>query len=388
MNSTWSFLYSRVVLLVLVTGSFARAQSLSVTGVVREAESVTLNWRGGHGPYLIETSADLVDWSDQGELVTATDLTLLANASAGYYRVRDLGASGELGPSFGLIQTEQGEFGDLLGRHRLKSRWWLDKPQGALAAQPAAFFRRLIVHYQFLEDTRVRTFSGSLEGLGSVATPGNARQMTVTWIRGAGSAERKYILTLDFPYDILTSRATEPKPSDPTYKLRCDYATSQPTLDAFNPTAMGSTLTDSVNLIQLAPPEPFEWLNRKYTVRQAGASVDLAFREGNYLRQGSPLFILKTYVLQEWMAPTRAGGGRLPTFTTDSYFARTLFPFHHNFIETVLIEPGADPALSEVARAALVEANIRYVYTLKDIALGSSPDTIRLIGYDNTIRLP
>jgi hypothetical protein len=47
-----------------------------------------------------------------------------------------------------------------------------------------------------------------------------------------------------------------------------------------------------------------------------------------------------------------------------------------------------DPSLSETARIALAAANIRYIYTLKDLALGMSPDDIRYIGFDGTIRLP
>lgn len=89
-----------------------------------------------------------------------------------------------------------------------------------------------------------------------------------------------------------------------------------------------------------------------------------------------------------WLSPTSAGGGSLPAFSTDSYFSRTLLPGHHNFIEIVLLEPALDPALSEATRTALAAANIRYVYTFKDIAIGMSPDDIRYFGFDNTIRFP
>ena len=60
----------------------------------------------------------------------------------------------------------------------------------------------------------------------------------------------------------------------------------------------------------------------------------------------------------------------------------------HNFVETVLIEPGAEPSLSDTTRAALAAANIRYIYTLKDLDIGSSPDVIRYIGFDNSVRNP
>jgi hypothetical protein len=85
---------------------------------------------------------------------------------------------------------------------------------------------------------------------------------------------------------------------------------------------------------------------------------------------------------------SKLGGGSLPAFSTDSYFSRTLKPGHHNFFEIVLLEPALDPALSEATRHALAAANIRHVYTYKDIAIGLSADTIRYFGFDNTIRFP
>ena len=98
--------------------------------------------------------------------------------------------------------------------------------------------------------------------------------------------------------------------------------------------------------------------------------------------------IFKTYILDHWTAPTTVRGGGLPAFSTDDYFARTLLPGHHNFVESALIEPARDPALSQITREALRAANIRYLYTFKDLMLGMNPDDIRLVGFDNTIRVP
>jgi hypothetical protein len=293
------------------------------------------------------------------------------------------------GPFYGLVQTAQGEHGDLFGRHRLKSRWWLYRPPGALSKVPATFFRQLILHYQFLENGRVTTFAGPLESLGAVATPGNASQLTVAWTRGSGAARRRFTLTLDFPYNVTTARAAEPKPSDPTWELRCLYDTAQPELERFE-MGMTSTTSDSVGLIQLSPPQdPWPvWYTRDYTVSLRDVHVNLKYREGDYLYQGDPVWILKTLVLHEWIAPAVAGGGSLPGFSTDSYFSRTHFPGHHNFFEIVLIEPATDPALGEATRAALEAANIRWIYTFKDIAIGMSPDDIFFIGFDHTIRRP
>jgi hypothetical protein len=129
-------------------------------------------------------------------------------------------------------------------------------------------------------------------------------------------------------------------------------------------------------------------LAQNYRVSVKGVEVNLHFIEGYPLYQGEPPWILKTYLLDRWLSPTIGGGGSLPAFSTDSYFSRTLKPGHHNFWEVVLLEPALDPALSEATRAALAAANIRYIYTYKDIAIGMSSDDIRYFGFDHTIRVP
>lgn len=365
------------------------AQPVSLTEITRAATTVTLDWQGGSGPHLLQSSPNLTEWSDEGEPVSGDTLTLAAGRTSAFYRVRDLGAEAALGPFYGLVQTAQGEHGELFGRHRLKSRWWLYRPPGTLSKVPATFFRQLILHYQFLEDGRVTTFAGPLESLGTVATPGNASQLTVAWTRGSGAARQRFTLTLDFTYNVTTARTAEPKPSDPDWTLTCVYDTPQPEPRIYEMT-QASTTRDTINLIQLSPPpDPWpSWSTRDYTVSLRDVHVSLKYREGDYLYQGDPVWILKTLVLHDWIAPAVAGGGSLPGFSTDSYFSRTHFPGHHNFFEVVLIEPAVDPALGETTRAALAAANIRWIYTFKDIAIGMSPDDVVFVGFDHTLRRP
>jgi hypothetical protein len=388
MKFTFSFIRHCPVFALLLPAVFG-AEPVILTHTATAPDLVTFTWQGGSGPYIVETSSDLIEWGDQGEPAADTNRTLAAARSGAFYRVRDLGAEAPLGPFHGLLETDQGEFGSPLGRHRLKSRWWLYKPQGTLSNVPATFFRQLIVHYQFLENGKVTTLVGPLESLGTVTTPGDGRTMALNWTRASGDTQRQFTLTIEFPYPVNTPRAAEPIPSDPYYELTCTYATPQPELTPFELT-LGSTTTDAIGLIQLAPPESFEWMIRKYVVSHRGVDVDLNFRVGNYLWQGEPLWLLKTFILHEWIAPTLADGGAFPAFKIDSYFARTYFPGHHNFVETVLIEPAVDPSLDDVTRAALTAAaaNIRYVYATKDLALGMFPDDIRLIGFDHSIRQP
>jgi hypothetical protein len=259
-------------------------------------------------------------------------------------------------------------------------------PHTSASYTPADYWRKLRVNYQYHDEGLVRTWTGVLESLGAVDIPAS-RRMTVTWSRGTGAALQTFVLTMDFPYDVNANRTAVPLPSDPGYELKCTYATARPELDLFEMRMINGT-EDSVLLYQLDTDTVPGWPERNYRVNKNGAEVNLHFIEGLPLLQGSPPFIWKTLILDRWLSPATGGGGSLPTFSTDSYFTRTLLPGHHNFFEIVLIEPALDPALSEATRHALSVANIRYIYTYKDLDLGISPDDIRYFGHDDTIREP
>jgi hypothetical protein len=378
-----------VAVITLLLPATARAQT-RMAGVSRTPSAVTLDWLGGYGPWLVESSRDLTNWCDHGDLASSSNRTLSAFARQQFYRVADVNPTNGFGAFFGLLESEQGESGALLGRHRLKSRLWLYKTRGSPhtspSATPANYWRKLLVNYQWVEEGRVRTWTGPLETLGNIATPA-AGSMTVAWTRGTGPSLRTFLLTLDFPYNVNSPRSVF-LPSDPNnMALKCTYATPQPELNPYSATLNWVT-NDTTSLAELAPDAESWWPTRNYRVSKNGVQVTLNYLEGLPLYQGSPPFIFKTFILSRWLSPSTGGGGSLPDFSTDSWFARTLLPGHHNFTETVLLEPALDPALSETTRAALASANVRYIQVFKDHDIGLSPDDILFIGHDNTVRSP
>jgi hypothetical protein len=390
----------RFLLAVCFLVPIALQAEVEISEITRENEKVTLKLQGGYGPYLLETSQDLLNWSDQGEPAAGTTRTIPAFADRSFHRVMDLNPTNLYGDFFGLLQTEQGEVGRLMARHRLKTRIWLYKTKGAPHTSPsytpASYWRKLLVNYQSQENGRVHTWSGPLEERGTVATPTSER-MTVTWTSGTGSTLQTYLLTMAFPYPVNANRSTPPVPSDPAYELKCTYATAQPELEAFvTPPHFTDTTVDTVTLVQMDPSndstDPDQlWSVRNYRVSTNGVQVNLHFFEGLPLYQGSPPWIFKTLLLDRWLSPTTASGTSLPSFSTDSYFSRTLLPGHHNFWEAVLIEPALDPALPGATRDALTDSNIRQIYTWKDIAgvsIGGPTDVILYFGFDDTVREP
>jgi hypothetical protein len=387
-------MYRALVLLVLLSSRPAPAQPAFVSGAGITNASLVLQWQGGQGPFQPQVSQDLVVWSDLLDPIKTNRTTVPAAAREQFHRLVDLDPEARQGEFFGLVQTEQGEFGDLFGRHRLKSRLWLyttrQAPHTNATTSPAAFWRQLVIHFQTHAEGRVTTWSGPLETLGRVDTPTD-RRMILAWTNGVSTNARTFQFTLEFPYALAASRPGPLLASDPMYSLQCQYETPQPELDGGS-LVLTTTRVDRVNLVQMDPANPVEtWSNRKYRVTKRGVQVELHFLEGAPLYQGSPPWILKTLLLDRWLAPAIASGGSLPSLVTDSYFSRTLLPGHHNFFEIVLIEPGLDPALPRETREALERANIRYIYTFKDLAgvtVGGDAEDIRFIGFDGGIRSP
>lgn len=383
-----------VALLALMPAAPTGRAQINPPAITRTATGVDLQWLGGNGPFVVETTDNLSQWSAQSDPVTTRSITLPAFNEHAAYRIIDLDPSDQKSTLIGLVQTDQGEFNGLFARHRLKSRLWFyttpQPPHTAPSFTAADYFLKLHVIRQFLDDGRIRTWSGPLESLGTVAKPTN-NTLTLTWTEGTGTGQRTCRLTLDFPYSHATTRTSAPLVSDPRYELHATYSTSQPEFD-YDGTGLiisVKTRTESTALYQLDPENgshPFP-SPRKYTVRDRGAEISLHFIEGLPLIEGGPPFIWKTFILDRWLSPT-VGGGTLPAFTTDNWFARSLQPGHHNFWETVLIEPALDPAVPYAARAALQAANIKYIYAYKDLDIGFNNDEIRLIGFDHTLRAP
>jgi len=259
------------------------------------------------------------------------------------------------------------------------------------ASGPGARFYRVQAALVEASDdwsNQLRASSGSLFKPGTGG--GLAATALVKWSLLLSDPDRRnYEMTLDFPYPVNATRTTPPNASDPYYELTCRYATPQPEFDWSAP-ALSTTTADSVRLAQMDPdnnpakPDQSWWLRRD-AVSKNGVTVNLHYFVGMPLHRGEPPWILKTFLLDRWLSPSTGSGRSLPAFSTDSDFAQTLLPGHHNFVETVLLEPGLDPAISEATRAALREANIRQIYALKDLGIGLNDDDLRYFGFDNSI---
>jgi len=361
----------------------ATAQEVRIESLVSTNRMVVLRWQGATNPCQIRYSTDLASWSDFDRPVATNMAVLPAPAPAAVYRVQSLGHAG-LGSHVGQLRVLEGEFGDAMGRHRLKSIWDFHRPPGDFKPPtPAAYFRGLIARWQFVEGTSLRTLVGTLESFpaGSVAVA--ARQLTFTWRLGEGEYRREFTLELSFGYDITVTRAS-PLLSDPTYSLTCAYASPQLVLVDDQ---VGLTQQDAVALGEVPDSggDPFPG-QHELTVRGKTATVDTAYTVGRHYVEGDLPWIYKTFVLLGWDEPTVVSNLTPLPFELKSRYSQTYVPSHHNFVETFVLEPQLESGMDPAVLTTLREENIRLIVATNPTAFPEEPSSIRLVGFDGSIR--
>ncbi|MCG8575033.1 MAG: hypothetical protein MI810_09140, partial [Flavobacteriales bacterium] len=123
------------------------------------------------------------------------------------------------------------------------------------------------------------------------------------------------------------------------------------------------TKEESVSLADIDPadtdlkPPHITW-KRKVRAREGDLAFSSDFAIGTYKIRGETPWILKTLVLQAWEDTQMS----LPAYgpvAFESTLSQTYWPFHHNFVETIVIEPGLEPGVDPALMEYLESNNIR-----------------------------
>ena len=383
-SSKYGFLLGMVLALSPILG--LAEESVGVKGMIVSKDEVTLQWSGGKAPYSIQSSVDLSDWTSLEE-TSETEISVPRDGDATVFlRVLSSPEEPVLGDYLGQLRVDEGEFGGRLARHRMKSLWDFHLPaEGQPSKIPADYFKELVVRLTYREGAGLETFVGTLSELpgAEVSTKGN--EMTVSWSFGDGESKRNYELVMEFRYSLSASRG-EIHLSDTRYTLSCTYVASQPEVGFSNGGfVIEETKEDEVSLYQMSEEPAPDWWNRSWTIDIDGVSVKAKFSIGVPLLEGGPAFIWKTPLLHTWEGTTITGLTTTPIEITDR-FTQTYDPFHHNFVETLWIEPEIHPTLSEDAKAELRDADIRVIMATNPTAFPNDKPSLRVVGYDLKLR--
>lgn len=155
-----------ILLLFLSLPGFASGadQSIVLSHVAVSKGEVTLRWEGGKPPFSIESSTEMEAWT---ELVKTDETSVVVSPGNGgvhFLRVVSSSQEPELGEYIGQLRVDEGEFGDSLARHRLKSLWDFHLPLEETRSRiPEEYFKALVMRLDYREGTGLETFVGKFE---------------------------------------------------------------------------------------------------------------------------------------------------------------------------------------------------------------------------------
>jgi hypothetical protein len=361
-------------------------ETLAISRLSVSDEQVHLQWEGGASPFSVEYSQDLAAWTRLLQTMDSSTSLPKPESVAGFYRV----VSGEpvSVDYLGQLRVDEGEFGDPLARHRLKSFWDFYLPvDGETSKIPEEFFKQLTLRLVYRDGIGLASFIGKFEDLPLSNISSSSNEMNVTWSFGEGDAKRDYVLKLAFPYSIRTSR-TSINLSDPRYTLTCRYATPQPKegFEQGGGLVIEETKEDEVSLYQISEEPVAAWLNRNHSFEVGEASVSTKYVLGLPMLEGRPAFIWKTPVLDKWNTGTIVSGLTTEPLEISDRFTQTYQPGHHNFWEVFWIEPSLLPGISTRTIEELQTADIRFIIATHPTSFPTHNPTIQIVGFDLKVR--
>jgi hypothetical protein len=269
----------------------------------------------------------------------------------------------------------QGEWGDVFSMHRLKATWEVNGRNLVLASSNLLG--------SVLRDATVTRGEGALarrwEG-------GPAGWPASRFLRVADGTEDSFLmddppgtrwtLALQVPLSLPGSASPVLWLSDLMAVARADYTTPQPAFDFMGAT---NTLKDEARLGPVPGVGPTSLLQVRPLATSAGVNATLRFYWPEPPKGPSAGY---TAPCIGWVGTTLTGLTREPV-EIRAASAQTYHPYHHNFSEEFLLEPGLDPSLTPTQRAELKAANVRMVYLFTE---DRSTAQAWFVGFDGTLR--
>ena len=370
-----------IAFLLLATTFIDSAENPTVNAVTKQDKSLTLSWHGGKAPFQVHQSQDLITWNAVGTTDEALFTINEATEASSYYRVQ---GSEDLGNYVGQWRIAEGEFGHALAKHRLKSIWSFYHPDGARFTNAKSFFTEATIRLHYLEGDEMATFTGKLADLPEANLTFKDSRIDVAWEWGQGASARTMTLEMEFSYMIEAVRFTPINLSDPRMTLTANYTLPKPNVDAGG--KLTTVKSEEATLVEVDDEgDRPNWWNRSMQFTEGGVSIDSTFGIGVPLIEGGPAFIFKTPLLVSWDATTITGLTSEPIVLTGR-FSQTYYPFHHNFIETLWLEPALEPGIDPAILAELKENNIRFIIPQHAPAFPGEEPTLRVMGFDQSIR--
>jgi len=280
-----------------------------------------------------------------GEVIDATTPFLL-NEPAYYY-------------------TFQGEYGNVFGNHRLKSRWLLGTRSLWLTAENLhreCFYTD--VELEYAADGRIRTLRGWLPLLPHARHSFEGTTASDGWSMHHLRNPRSYRL-------ITSNTKTEVGAAESPIVTLSDFGALTVEVDYAQPVLPWSATTEGIRIYR-GPESPGSVTQYRY--EEGGVSIRTSFCYDNL---GG---IIKTDPLAYFVETTISGLTSQP-IVLDGYYSQTFRPGHHNFTEDFLFEPQLEPGISQNILSELKDKDIRLIRLIIDHYYDGS--SIETYGFDS-----
>lgn len=251
----------------------------------------------------------------------------------------------------------QGEHGDLLAHHRLKSEWAFRLRTTRLGETNLA--SSLFTHLSgaWLDGTRRVEFGGPPDQLASYSYRLGPDFTRDGWVQGTGDGRRDLELRTHRVGRTSSREGPLVVLGDHTLQLQVKYAVPQPTLGYDPETGGYGPTTTALESVYLAPVTPVttESLRQERDFAVAGIRIRTSF-----WWPAPPKGIAAGYTapLQAWIE-TRITGLVPGEIVLRDPWAQTYHPGHHNFFEEFLFEPRLDPSVDDAILRALEARNVK-----------------------------
>lgn len=273
------------------------------------------------------------------------------------------------------LRVLQGEGGDPLARHRLKTRLFVETKNIDLSTEnlsAGTFFDQ--VTFEFTDGCRIRTLGGELASFPSATHSFDNSIVRDGWHIADAANPRTCELRIEGVQTLLPPHVCPVQTlgdlGQGGMQFRVVYA--QP-VRAFDP--FGGPLTwTSEDVVPLTPPLPAVPGGSPHDILFAGDGGVLVNTLYHWPQPPGGFTAGYTAPLQRWEQTVITGLTAEPIVLTGEY-AQTYHPHHHNFTEEYLFDPWLEPGISPDALQELADQDVRLIHAQRG---GFGPDLVLL----------
>jgi hypothetical protein len=271
------------------------------------------------------------------------------------------------------VCVNQGEYGDVLANHRLKSEWTV-RTRGLWSDALGTDSFLADVAFEGMEEGVLTTFQGDPATFPGFVHGKQSEVVTDGFTRGQGAAQRTLSLVTQMPMQIFESSGPFLWWNDLYLTLQADYATPHPAWNSWDP-LVTTVSTESARLAACTSKDDvtgaYPRQERTWDLGD-GVSANVS-----WWWPPSPTGPTAGYTapLVAWDATTLTGLTTEPLDLSSSW-ARSYRPGHHNFSEDFLFEPRLDPAVTPAQVGELEARGIRALLITADQWTGPSAASV------------